>query len=245
MTETATEAGLLPPPLLGCLYCHAEGTTTLAEGRKVLGLGSNTPTITCSTCGAVAFFEAGEGQDQWRIRYRSINKASRYYYVMIHLGQAGWLESEEALEQSRVGFVQRQRVQQTQRGDLSWLRRIALNPPPPLMSPEEAIYLTLNPASLQQGAKNGGVLARTEGVTQDTGRVYVTDRKLHLLGHRRDWTHKLTEIQRVDHNEQHWRVYVGDGSQYYQGENLPNQLDAQLFATVVKTLWTRKAQADD
>ena len=38
------------PPLQGCLYCHAEGTLTLHEGRKILGLGGDYPTVKCSRC---------------------------------------------------------------------------------------------------------------------------------------------------------------------------------------------------
>lgn len=244
MTELAADTALMPAPLLGCLYCHTEGSTTLAESRKLLGLGPNEPTITCSACGSVALFEAGEDANTWRIRYRSVNKASRFYYVMIHLGQPGWLDAEMALEVSRVGFIQRQRVQQTQRGDLSWLRPTRLDPPPPLMSPDETIYLSLNPGSLQQATKTGVLTRAGDGSVQDTGRFYVTDRKIHLLGHRRDWSHKLTDIGRVEHNEQHWRIYVGEGAQFYQGENLPNQLDVQLFAAVVRTLLARKREAD-
>ncbi len=243
MTELTADAALLPTPLRGCLYCHTEGSTTLAESRKVLGLGGNVPTITCSACGAVASFEAGQNADDWRIRYKSVNKASRFYYVMIHLGPANWLDAKTAIEESRRGFVQRQRVQQTQRGDLSWLQPTRLDPAPPLMSPDELIFLSLNPGTLQQAAKTGMLTRAGEGSVQDTGRFYVTDRKVHLLGHRRDWSHKLSDVQRVEHTEQHWRIYVGDGTQFYQGENLPNQLDAQLFAAVVRTLLARKTES--
>jgi hypothetical protein len=95
----------LPPPLKGCLYCHAEGSTRLGESRQLLGLGASVPVITCSSCGSVAQYEAGERSEDWRVRYRNVNKAPRYYYVMIHLGQAGWLSAEEALEASRRGLV--------------------------------------------------------------------------------------------------------------------------------------------
>src|SRR4051794_36980369 len=101
MTDTVQT----PAPLQGCLYCHSEGSITLSEGRKVLGFGSSVPTITCSQCGSVAFFEAGPDPDSWRIRYKSVNKSPRFYYVMLYLGRAGWLSAEEAMLLSRNGFV--------------------------------------------------------------------------------------------------------------------------------------------
>jgi hypothetical protein len=226
----------IPAPLQGCLYCHTEGSISLAEGRKILGFGSGLPTLTCSSCGSVALFEAGEDPDMWRIRYKSVNRAPRFYYVMLYLGKAGWLTAEEALEVSRNGYVQRQRIQQVQRGDLSWLHPKVLNPPPPLMSPDENMYVAFNPVTFQQAMRAGSVLPPGEENVLDSGRFYLTDRKLHLLGHRRDWSHKLSDIQRVEHNEQYWRIYVGESDQHYQGLNLPDQVDAQLFTTVVKML---------
>jgi hypothetical protein len=62
-----------------------------------------------------------------------------------------------------------------------------------------------------------------------------------LLGHRRDWSHKLSDIQEVEHTEQHWRIHVGTSQQYYQGDNLSDQMDAQLFASIIKTLWKQEA----
>jgi hypothetical protein len=147
-------------PLNGCLYCHTEGTITQAESRKILGFGSGLPTLTCSSCGSVALFEAGQDADSWRIRYKKVNRAPRFYYVMIHLGNAGWLNADEALEISRNGYVQRLRIQQVQRGDLSWLRPAPLDPPPPLMSADELVFLTFNPVMFQQSAQTRGVLTR-------------------------------------------------------------------------------------
>jgi hypothetical protein len=232
MTDTVQ----IPAPLQGCLYCHTEGSITLIEGRKILGLGSGLPTLTCSSCGSVALFEPGPDNDTWRIRYKSVNKSPRFYYVMLYLGRGGWLSAEEAIELSRKGFVQRQRVQQAQRGDFSWLFPAPLDPPPPLMSHDENVYLTMNPVTFQQAMRAGSVLAQGEENVLDSGKFYVTDKKLHLLGHRRDWSHKLSDVQRVEHNDQHWRIYVGESEQHYQGTNIPDQIDAQLFTTVVKML---------
>src|SRR5579859_611730 len=234
--EVQVIADDVPAPLQGCLYCHAEGTVTLSAGRKLFGFGSGLPTLTCSNCGSVALFEQGPDAQHWRIRYKSVNRASRYYYVMLYLGKAGWLTDAKALEISRNGFVQRQRIQQVQRGDFSWLGPSPLDPPPPLMSPDEVVYLTVNPVTYQQAMRAGSVLARGEENVLDSGRLYLTDKKVHLLGHRRDWSHKLTEIQRIEHTDEYWRIYVGDSEQHYQGTNFPDQIDAQLFTTIVKVL---------
>lgn len=233
---TETEVVEIPAPLQGCLYCHTEGSITLSEGRKILGFGSGLPTLTCNSCGSVALFEAGPDPDSWRIRYKSVNKAPRFYYVMLYLGKAGWLTAEQALEASRNGYVQRQRIQQAQRGDFSWLHPAPLNPPPPLMSHDENVYATVNPVTFQQAMRAGSVLAQGEENVLDSGRFYLTDKKLHLLGHRRDWSHKLTDVQRIEHNDEYWRVYVGESEQHYQGTNLPDQIDAQLFTTIIKML---------
>lgn len=231
----------LPAPLQGCLYCHTTGSTSLAESRKILGFGSNVPTLTCNSCGSIALFEAGSDPDSWRLRYKKVNKASRFYYVILYLGNAGWLNAEEALEISRNGYVQRQRIQQAQRGDLSWLSPAPLNAPPPLMSPDESVYLSVSPVTLQQASRSGNTLGQGSETVMDSGQFYVTDRKLHLIGSRRDWSHKLSDIQSIEHTEQYWRIYVGSSPQHYQGANSPDQMDAQLFTTIVKTLWKRES----
>lgn len=237
--NAAAVNGEVPAPLQGCLYCHAEGSVSFSEGRKLFGFGSGLPTLTCSQCGSVALFEAGVNVETWRIRYKSYNKAPQYYYVMLYLGKTGWLNAEQALDASRSGYVQRQRMQQVQNGDLSFLHPGPLFPPPPLMSPDENVYVTINPATFQQAMRAGSMLSPGEENVLDSGRFYVTDRKVHLLGHRRDWSHKLTEIQRIEYNEQYWRLYVGDSEQHYQGLNSPNQMDAQLFTTIIKQLTRR------
>jgi hypothetical protein len=236
MTDNATE---VPAPLQGCLYCHEEGRITVAEGRKILGFGEGLPTLTCGGCASVAVFQPGPDADTWRIRYKNYNKSARFYYVMLYLGNAGWMSADQALEASRNGYVQRQRVQQVQSGDLEWLHPYSLDPLPQLMSPDESVYLSSTVATFQQAMRAGRVLAQGEENVLDSGRFFVTDRKLHLLGQRRDWSHKLTDIQRVEHTENYWRIYVGDSEQHYQGSNLPQEMDAQLFTTIVKQLTRR------
>jgi len=61
---------------------------------------------------------------------QELQQIRAFYYVMLYLGRAGWLSADQALKASRNGFVQRQRVQQVQGGDLEWLHPMPLDPPP-------------------------------------------------------------------------------------------------------------------
>src|SRR5258708_32873396 len=106
MPVTSEQSDQVPAPLQGCLYCHTEGGMTLSESRKILGFGSGLPTLTCSHCHTTATFEAGSDADNWRIKYKTCNKAPRFYYVMIQLGNAGWLTADQALDISRIGYIQ-------------------------------------------------------------------------------------------------------------------------------------------
>jgi hypothetical protein len=233
------------PPLQGCLYCHAEGTTALTKSRRFLGLGSSFPTLKCRHCGAVAVLDLGsqDDSDSWRIRYRRVSRTPRYYYVALHLGKAGWLTAREAIIISTNGYVQRRRVQQVKEGELSWLRPAPLSPPLPLMSPDEHVYLTLRAVTYRQMPPRGVWMGGDPGTILDSGKFYVTDQKLHLLGQRRDWSHDLSDIQRVDYNEQSWAVYL-DGpegqTQQYHGLNVADQLDAQLVASIIDILWSAR-----
>lgn len=237
---THPDAAAKAAPLLGCLYCGTEGTITADEtGRR----------LTCSACGAIAKFEPGADSDHWRVNYQKVSHAPRFYFVMNTLGKAGWLDDDHALELGRLGFLARHRLQQTQRGELGWLQPRKMASPPPLMSPAETVYLIADSVGLYHSGKSNGrglaaLFGRGGGELQDTGRFYLTDLKLHLLGKARDWSHKLsTDIQRVEHTDKYWRVYLTDGSQFYQGENQPTQPeqpDAQLFASVVKALWKQE-----
>jgi hypothetical protein len=158
---------------------------------------------------------------------------------MVNLWLAGWLDAATAMDLSRRGFIQRHRLQQAQYGDLSWLGPHKVDPPPPLMSPSETLYMQYNPVTLARSPSGGrlaAVLARGEGIVQDTGKLFVTDLKVHLLGQARDWSHKLNEISRVDYNERFWRLYMAETGQYYQGLNAVGQIDAQLFTVVVQHL---------
>jgi len=229
------------PPLQGCLYCHSEGTTTLSDSRKILGFGNGFPLLRCSHCNSVAFFAYEEGHlDNWRIKYRRVNRASRYYYVSVYLGRAGWLSASKALEISTNGFVQRMRVAQAKSGDLTWLSHSSSQsqPSPACVNAEERVYLTLKAVTLQETPPPGILVRSQQGALLDSGKFYVTDQRLYLLGQRRDWFYTFDEISRIDYNDKYWTIYldVPDQEQRLRGANVSDQLDAQLVAAVVESL---------
>ena len=229
------------PPLRGCLYCHAENTTTLAPGRKVLGFGSDFPVLKCSHCGAVALLDCDpEDQSHWRIRYRRFNRTPPYYYVALYLGKVGWLSAQEALAASTDGFVQRTRVGQAQSGDLAWLQPVSADPPLPLFDADENVYLTLKAVTLQEAMPAGLLVRANQGAVLDSGKLYVTDRRLHLLGQRRDWSHGLSEVRGVSYDEKSWTITLNAPEQprQFRGVNAQGQFDAQLVAAVVEALCT-------
>lgn len=236
----------LIPPLQGCLYCHAEGTTELFEPRKILGFGNDYPVLKCRRCESTALLDYTPTEpSSWRIRYKHVNTAPRYYYVALHLGKAGWLSAEDALEISTNGFVQRRRVQQAHAGDLSWLRPAPLHPPPPLMHPNEAVYLTLRGVTLQEAPPSGFWVRSEAGTVLDSGKFYVTGRRLHLLGQRRDWSHPLDAIAHIHYDAHGWTLAfrASDRLLQYRGMNIPEQFDAQLVAAIIETLWQNRLSA--
>jgi hypothetical protein len=231
----------LPPPLRGCLYCHAEGSISRAEGRKLLGLGSDFPLLVCTECGSVASFDEGKDTGRWRIRYRKYNRERKFYFSVLYLGKAGWLGADEALDISTRSFVQRHRVRQAQQGDVAWLHPTPLSPPPPLMNPHEEVYMSFQYVIYCQASQVGRLAHRAVANSLDAGSFFVTGSKIHLLGHRRDWSYHLTDIQGIDYNDKSWFIYLNNinnvgGVEYFQGDNHPDELDAQLVAAVLQAL---------
>jgi hypothetical protein len=228
------------PPLQGCLYCHAEGTTAVVESRRWLGLGSHFPILKCSHCGSTALFDYDPDRpEDWRVCYRRVNTAPRYYYVALYLGRAGWLSAPKALHISTNGYVQRMRVSQAKAGELDWLPASPIHPPPPLMRSSEKVYLTLKAVSLHMTPPPGFWVRAEQGAMLDSGKFYVTDQQLHLLGQRRDWSLPFAYVSKVEYNEKSWVVYVNmdDQSQHFRGTNTAEQFDAQLVSAVIETLW--------
>lgn len=225
----------MPAPLLGCLFCHAEGTIIQTEGRRLFGLGDSLPTLTCNHCGSVAVLDTGEN-GTWRIRYRKHNREREYYFAALWLGKGGWLDADEALRLSRLAYIQRQRVQQTQRGDLSWLTPIQLDPPPPILHTDEILWLIFRYVTYRQG--QSGRFSRQDDEVIDSGAFYITDRHVHLLGQKRNWSYRLRAIRKVDFNDEAWLVYLKqtEGNEYFRGDNHPDVMDAQLVANIIQAL---------
>lgn len=224
-----------PEPLVGCLICHQEGTLTLSEGRRVFGMGEQAPMITCSHCESTAFLSWEEDDPQaWRIKYRHID--AEYPYAVLRFAKQGWVRDEDALAISTDIYAQRHRVQQTQAGDLSWLSTQQLDPPPPLMHPNETVYLTLKPVTYREVNPSKIPFFQTEDDVLDTGTCYITESKIHLLGQRRDRSHKLEEIEYTDFAGNRWMAYVNNAQLYYGGITDENSLDAQLIAVIIQTL---------
>jgi hypothetical protein len=238
-----SDGSVLLPPLEGCLYCHAEGSVSLGERRGLLTRKVSPPVIRCDNCGAVALLDIFDDQvaDGWRIQYKWVKRIPDFYYVALYLGEGEWLSAREALDISTDGYVQRQRVRQTKAGDLSWLHPLSLNPPPPLMNVTEHVYVALRGVTFREASPLNKWIKAIRGPVLDSGKFYITEENVHLLGQRRDWSYPLEDICAVDYSAKGWFGYFGDSQGYrvFQGTNLPEQMDAQLVAAVMRTLWQR------
>jgi hypothetical protein len=231
----------LLPPLVGCLVCHSEGTTSLLEGRRILGFGSEFPLLECTRCQSTALLDWAEDRPEyWRIKYRKI--PSQYSFAVQGFGHE-WLESEQALEISTQVYIHRKRLDQTHSGDLSWLKPTRLMPPPPLMSPIEWVYLEIPSISYCETRQTGLLSRNKDANILDTGKFYVTDSKIHLLGQRRDRSHRLTDIQRLEFAGQSWYVHIdGESPHHYHGYSQDGILDAELIIAVITTLKSSVAE---
>jgi len=240
MHDTAPEP---PPPMVGCLVCHTEGMLNLVEKQNrrfpaFLPLfGADYPELLCEHCGSAALFDWNG--ERWRIKYRRISR-QHYAFAALCFLNAGWLGADDALDISTQVYVQRQRLKQTLSGDLAWLKPARLAPPPPLMSAEEKVFLTLKPVTYYETSKSPAGLPwfGAKDVALDSGTCYITDSKIHLLGQRRDRSHRLSEISGTDHANGIWRIHIliSDIPHHYQGSGQATNLDAELIATVVEIL---------
>ena len=80
------------------------------------------------------------------------------------------------------------------------------------------------------------ILSRVSPVAVlDSGKLFVTDQKLHLLGQRKDWSHTLGSIQRTGYDDYSWMIRLNSEGQpqQYRGVQVPEQMDAQLVAVVI------------
>ncbi len=238
------------PPLQGCLICHSEGVLSLEHIDKPSGRlaslplgGARHPVLTCGHCGAVAWIDVqDEAQQAWRIRYRYIPEDSAYAFARRQFDTSAWFDAEEALDRSTMIFVQRQRLYQAQNGDFGWLRPMRLTPPPPLMSADEMVYLSLKPVGYYELSPKGRIpFLANQDVQLDTGMMYVTDTKIHLLGQVRDRSHRLKEISRVRFVADQWYldITIADQPHYFQGYGEATELSAELIAAIIQVLIDR------
>ncbi|HML20156.1 MAG TPA: hypothetical protein PKD09_00820 [Aggregatilinea sp.] len=230
------------PPLQGCLYCHTEGTTALFPGRRILGIGSDFPILKCSRCGTTADFDADPAlPDAWHIRFRHCNHDPRYFYVAQHFAGAGWLTAQQALTISTDGFIQRQRVQQAQSGDLSWLQPEQM----PVAEREGQPYLSLKGVTLQETNSSSFFGFGGSSAVLDSGKLFVTAEYLYLDGQRQVWKYPFDMLGGIRYTDQAWIVAIEHGDQplTMQGVNLSDQFDVQLIAAVIEALW-RKSLAN-
>jgi hypothetical protein len=129
-------------------------------------------------------------------------------------------------------------MQQVMDGDLGWLKPGRLSPPPPLMSAKEVVYLALKPVTYYETGTSRIPWFGRRDAELDTGTMYATDSKLHLLGQRRDRSHRLTEVQDVQYKGGVWTVQTAAGEKphHYQGRALSGSLDAELITAVIDLL---------
>lgn len=233
-------AGL--PPVQGCLLCHTEGAVSVEPGRAGLPRVEGFPIIKCSYCGAVAELDAEpDNPNGWRIRYRKVNPAERYFYVTRHFGGGDWLDRSDALRASTNGYVQRQRVRQTNEGDLSWLAPLALDPLPPFIVRGETVFLELRAVTLQRLAPRTWIFRAGQDELIDSGKLYVTDRKLHLLGQRRDWSVSWADVLDTGYDADTWRAHISgeDQTRELLAQGAANEIDPQLIAAILDLLRAR------
>lgn len=228
------------PPVQGCLYCHSEGAVSVEAGRGRLPRTDSATLLKCSHCGSVAELEAGPGDPQgsWRIRYRKVNQAPRYYFVARRFGAGDWLDRAQALQASTNGYVQRQRVRQTAEGDLSWLAPLALDPAPPFIVEGETVFLDLRAVTLSVLAPQTWIFRSGQDELLDSGKLYVTDRKLHLLGQRRDWSVSWADVLDSGYDAEHWHIRAAgdERTRRFSAQRLSNEMDPQLIVTIVEHL---------
>lgn len=225
------------PPVQGCLFCHTEGAVSVARSRA-----DSFPVLKCSHCGAVAELDADPDRPaNWRIRYRKVNAAKRYYYVARQFGGGNWLDRDDALQVSTNGYVQRQRVRQTREGDLSWLVPVTLDPLPPFIVRGETILLELRAVTLTRLAPRTWIFRAGQDELLDSGKLYVTDRKLHLLGQRRDWSVNWVDVLETGYEADAWHLRVAgdDQPRILSAQRVSNEIDPQLIAAIFDQLRSR------
>ena len=220
----------LPPPLVGCLYCHTEGTIT--EHLPGRFSRSGLPRLVCSHCGAVASFEAADN-DQWRIQYQQVNEAPPYFYAALVLKNTGWIDADTAIDLSRDAYIQRRRVEQVQAGQLNWLQPTLPDEGRPAnLSPDEHLLVYIEAAQLKRKIET-----EEEHTTHDVdnGALFFSNRKIHLIGQQREWAYEYAAIINTHYQPDLWRMTFSD-AHFIEHTVQSKELDAQLLIAVVEAL---------
>ncbi len=222
---TMTDRDDLPVPLLGCLYCHAEGTITELQPRPLFG--ADFPRLVCSRCRSVALFDEDRERGQWRINYQRYNRDKRYFFAALCLGGVEWLSADEAVDLSTKSYIQRERVQQAKRGQLSWLKPQASLPPS--ISPTEQLFLS---------AKQVELYDKQRSIAVDSGALYITNAGLHLLGAAQQWAFDYNEVSATDFAESGWDIQLITNEQEYNihCKYREDEMDPQLTIVILRTL---------
>lgn len=222
----------LPPPLVGCLYCHTEGTITEFTSRRFAR--ASYPRLVCSNCGSVALYDAGEA-DHWRISYQRVNHDARYFYAAYVFESAAWLDDDRAIDLSRDAYIQRRRVEQVKSGQLNWLQpELPDDIRPSRLSPDEQILAFVERCGLKRKIEaDPDTAPSTHDV--DQGPLFLTNRKMHLLGQQREWVYEYAAVINTHFEQLLWRITFSD-AHFIEHNATPKELDPQLLTAVVETL---------
>lgn len=220
----------LAAPLIGCLYCHTEGTIT--ERLPYFWNRSRFPRLVCSFCGSVAEFDLDKSAGTWRIYYHHCNSGSVYYYAYLVFQNAGWLDEDKAIDYSTNAYIQRRRNEQVRAGQLSWLQPNLPDTRPASLMPDEHTLAVIENVTLRRTVK------AEDGTTihdVDTGNVFLTDRRLHVHGAQRDWSYEYGAVIKASYDAITWYIAFSD-NHFIEHTANKNELNAQIVVSLIETL---------
>lgn len=221
----------LAAPLVGCLYCHTEGTIT--EHFPKAWQRSKTPRLSCGFCNSVAEFEHNT-TGKWRIKYQLCNTDELYYYAHLVFNSAGWLDEDTAIDLSTDAYVQRKRNEQVKAGQLGWLQPKLPDTRPNSITPDEHALVFIEAAHLKRKVTN----AEDDSISihdVDTGGLFFTDRNLHLQGKQRNWTYTYGAVVNVSYSGTAWVIRFSD-DHFIEHTATQRELNAQIIVNLVETL---------
>lgn len=215
-------------PLIGCLFCHTEGTITEHHPQRFVNV---VPKLLCSHCGSVALFEV-IGEDSWQIKYTHTSDDQQYHYAKLRFKGDNWLKEEDAIDISREVYIQRHRVGQAQAGKLGWLKPDISRELPTTLSPEESVLVFIDEVRLQRHVQE------EEGQIQhevDRGALFLSNHRLHVAGKARDWVYEINAIESATFIEKRWMLRFSD-QHFIEHHTEGDEHDAQLFVAIIEGL---------